>query len=248
MTDVDDYALVFAKLTGELLGGKHDEAVTALSLVQQLPEVLPAADHVSITVARRSHHYETLGSSSPTALACDEIQYELGEGPCIEALSDAEWYRSGDVAVDRRWPQWGPRAAEIGVASLLSIRLMMGARAVGALNCYSEKPGEFGDHEDLDVAFLYALHAAAALGAAQEIHGLQTAMQSRHTIGVAQGVLMGKYGLTLERSFEVLRRYSSTRNIKLRDLSAYVVEHGELPSEDGPPSPENRGTGSASDG
>jgi AmiR/NasT family two-component response regulator len=61
---------------------------------------------------------------------------------------------------------------------------------------------------------------------------LQTAVQSRLLIGVAQGIVMNRYELTLEQSFEVLRRFSSQANIKLRDLAAAVIEHRRLPDLD----------------
>lgn len=40
---------------------------------------------------------------------------------------------------------------------------------------------------------------------------------------MAQGVIMARFGLDPERSFEFLRRLSSTRNVKLRDVAAEVV-------------------------
>jgi AmiR/NasT family two-component response regulator len=70
------------------------------------------------------------------------------------------------------------------------------------------------------------------MSAARLVSGLQTAVQSRHLIGVAQGILMNRYELTLEQSFEVLRRFSSQANIKLRDLATTVIEHRRLPDLD----------------
>jgi hypothetical protein len=115
------------------------------------------------------------------------------------------------------------------VVSMLAVRLAVGEVPIGALNLYSSRPDGFADSDTLDLIFLYALHAAGSLAAAKEISGLQTAMQNRHTIGVAQGILMQRYGISVERAFEILRRYSSTQNVKLRDIAAYVVEHHHLP-------------------
>jgi hypothetical protein len=131
--------------------------------------------------------------------------------------------------VDPLWPRWGPRAAHEGVNSLVAVRLAIGGVAMGALNLYSSKHDGFADRDTLDLIFLYAVHAAGSFAAAKEISGLQTAMQNRHTIGVAQGILMQRYGITVERAFEILRRYSRTQNVKLRDIAAYVVAHHHLP-------------------
>jgi len=217
-------------LSAELLAA-HDEKVTVHTLVERSLMLAPEVDHASLTVAERKVP-TTLAGTSPVASHCDTLQYELHEGPCIEALVENEWYRTGDVAHDPRWPRWGPRAAKLGVVSLLSVRLAIGETPIGALNLYSEHRDGFDDTDTLDLVFLFALHAAAALAAAKEIAGLQTAMLNRHTIGVAQGILVHRYNISLDRSFELLRRYSSTRNVKLRDVAAYVVEHHSLPDED----------------
>jgi hypothetical protein len=224
-----NHAVVFARLSAQLLAGR-DETLTVHTLVETSLTLAPEIEHASLTVAEH-HRARTLAATSAVASRCDALQYELREGPCIEALSDNEWYRSGDIASDPRWPRWGPRAAQEGVNSMLAVRLAVGDVAMGALNLYSSRPDGFADRDTLDLVFLYALHASGALAAAKEISGLQTAMQNRHTIGVAQGILMQRYGITVERAFDILRRYSSTQNVKLRDIAAYVVEHHHLPDQ-----------------
>ena len=54
-------------------------------------------------------------------------------------------------------------------------------------------------------------------------------MDSRHIIGLAQGMLMERFDLDREQAFAVLRRYSQDRNIKLRNLAQYVVDRRGLP-------------------
>jgi AmiR/NasT family two-component response regulator len=54
-------------------------------------------------------------------------------------------------------------------------------------------------------------------------------------IGVAQGILMQNYGISMEQSFELLRRYSSYKNIKLREVAEHVVQAGDLPEVRRPP-------------
>lgn len=96
------------------------------------------------------------------------------------------------------------------------------------LNLYAVGPNAFTE-DDLDLALVFASHAAMAMNAARKVTGLQTAVESRHLIGVAQGLLMARHDLTVEQAFELLRRYSTTGNIKLRDLAAEVVRQRGLP-------------------
>ena len=141
----------------------------------------------------------------------------------------SEWTRSGDIAVDDRWPTWGPRAHAMGARSLLSVSLVGVDETIGALNIYSHASGGFAKREDVDLAILFSVHAALALTASHKQSGLETALHSRHLIGVAQGVLMERYGLTLEGSFQLLRRYSSVTNTKLADIARDLVTSGALP-------------------
>ena len=90
------------------------------------------------------------------------------------------------------------------------------------------------DEDDVQVAHAYAAHAATALSVTHEISTLHTALETRHTIGLAQGILMQRYGLTVDQSFQVLRRTSQSHNVKLRELAEEVVADHGLPVRYGP--------------
>ena len=205
-----------------------DERDTADAIVAYAVEVVPDAEHVSVTVKQRNG-CTTLSSSSPLAERLDQLQYELGEGPCVTAADDGSWDRSGHVASDGRWPVWGPNAAAEGVGSFCSVRLMVAGETIGALNMYAHTTGAFSDTDVVDLALVYATYAAQALASAKLIGGLSTAIDSRHTIGLAQGMLMERYGLDAARSFALLNRHSQQLNRKLRDIAAELVATGTIP-------------------
>lgn len=202
--------------------------VDADDLVRRTLVLVADADHVSVTV-RTGREYTSLAASSEKAARCDARQYELGEGPCLEAALEGDWFHSADVGADPRWPRWGPDAAGHGVHSLLSVRLVDGERPFGALNIYADEPQRFTDRDQVDQALIWAGHAAHVLASARTIDHLQTALASRHTIGVAQGLLMERYGLDEDGAFMLLRRISSHRNEKLRDVATTLVRTRELP-------------------
>jgi ANTAR domain/GAF domain len=223
--DASAFAAIAAQLQCET-----DEDMAARTIAQRALELVTEALHVSLTISPAEGRYETLASTSHTATSADLLQYELGEGPCLEVAECASWFRSGDVPADPRWPRWGPEAGRLGLRSVLAVRLVTpGQDTHGALNFYSPDVGAFAEPETVDLAQVYAVHAANALSSAHLATGLQTALSSRHTIGLAQGILMERYGLDQHRSFELLRRTSSVHNVKLRDVAAAVVETGVLP-------------------
>ncbi len=231
MPDRSDAELL-AELSAHLRGVRSDPPLTASRIVEGALEVVLEAGHASLTVRRRRGRFSTLAATSDLAEAADEAQYALHEGPCVEACESAGWFRSGEVGTDPRWPRWGPRAAGLGVHSLLSVQLLHQAGPIGALNLYAESPGGFADREVVHLASLYATHAALALAAAEQLSGLETALTSRHTIGLAQGVLMERYSLTPDQAFALLQRMSSTANVKLREVAEDVVaRRAEVPAQ-----------------
>jgi GAF domain-containing protein len=172
-----------------------------------------------------------VAASSDIARHADQLQYDLEEGPCLEAAKTGEPRLSNRLDDSQDWPHWGPRAAEVGVHALLGIELATDDELLGALNLYSARPEAF-TRDDIDVAEVYATHATNALTAARLSSGLRTALHTRHMIGVAQGILMQLYELSMDQSFELLRRYSSHTNTKLGDVAEYVVRNRSLPDSE----------------
>jgi len=220
-------ASFFAQVSQDLMQ-IGEETPTLQSVVERAVEVVPACDWASVTLRRRRNRTETVAASSDIARQADELQYDLGEGPCLEAAILGEPRLSNHLETSEDWPRWGPKAAQTGVHALLGIQLSTADEVLGALNLYAGTPGAF-TRDDLDVAEVYATHATNALTAARMSSGLRTALHTRHMIGVAQGILMQLYQLSMEQSFELLRRYSSHTNTKLGDVAEYVVRHGQLP-------------------
>lgn len=222
----------FAELSQELLSEKSEAALYPL-MCRRVYAVVPATELCGITMRRRRGRLESVSTSDPIAEQVDELQYSLREGPCMEAALEVDHYLAEDVATDPRWPSWGPRAAELGVRSLVSVQLPSDTlhdrhQPLGALNLYSSRVGAFGP-DQLRVAQVFARHAANALAAARETTGLEQAVEARHLVGVAQGIVRQRYDLDLDTAFEVLARLSNERNVKLRDLAAQVVAERGLP-------------------
>ena len=224
-----DSLAVFAALAAELQQ-EPDEAITSLAIVTRMRALVPEADQVSLTI-RTPRGHKTLASSDAVAQEADALQYALGEGPCVEIADTGGWLRSGDVSSDSRYPAWGPRAAGLGVGSLLAVAVTDRDEPMGALNLYSGTTGAFADRDVVDLALVYAVHATTALSSARRASTLQTAVSSRHVIGMAQGIAMERYGIDQHQSFELLRRLSSTTNVKLRDVATQIVETRAIPHE-----------------
>ena len=163
----------------------------------------------------------TSAPTDPLTIQLDALQYELREGPCYDAVTEANVTYAADIGQDLRWPHFGPRAAALGVRSQMAIRLHADARTRTGLNLYSRQQAAFEEPDD--VISLFASHARVALGYAKEVDNLTAAVFSRKLIGQAIGIVQERYQMSEERAFEFLVRVSQTSNIKLRVVAQEIV-------------------------
>jgi GAF domain-containing protein len=203
---------------------------TAEQIVAYVREQL-YADHAGITLIR-GRQLETVASTDGLVAWADVLQSELDEGPC----QDTSWQRQtllvGDLAADRRWPQWAAKVTALGITSVLAAELSgNGGQRLGSINVYWTHHRTFTD-DDIAFVNIFARHAALALMQSWNETGLNTALDTRKLIGQAQGLLMERHGLDEARSFEVLRRYSQDRNVKLRAIAAHLIATRHLPTSD----------------
>lgn len=160
----------------------------------------------------------------------DSIQYELKQGPAIDATLEGHTALVNDLSRDEQWPKFSRRAAELGLASLLSCQLISPRRTLGALNIYATEPDAFDDTAR-EIAEIYAAHASIVLASRQLESDLRTAVDSRGTIGQAMGILVERHKIVPGQAFDMLVQVSQNRHMKLRDVAAYVVETGTDPAE-----------------
>ncbi|MCW2771369.1 MAG: hypothetical protein JWR27_2802 [Aeromicrobium sp.] len=221
-----DTSTFFSQMALEL----HEQP-TAEDTIERITEYAKIAigcDDAGIMLVHARNQIETASATSPRVGESHNLQIIHDEGPCLEAIEGEAIYLSPDVAVDGRWPKWGPAVADIGIRSTLSLRLETRSRRYGSLNLYAERVRAFDD-DDLAVATIFVRHAAVALASAHNEKGLQVAIDARKLIGQAQGILMERYDLEEGRAFDFLRRQSQAHNVKLRHVAEWVVQHRASP-------------------
>jgi len=190
---------------------------------------IPSCDHAGITVLR-DDRLQTQGATDPVVQSLDATQYDCGHGPCVEAARANRIVGSRDLYAEDRWPVFTPAARGLGIASVVAFPLTLGDQCLGALICYSGQVGAFGP-EDHEIGRLLAERAAIVLAgttrlweAQRTIDQLTEAVESRQMIGQAIGLLMGRYGIGSDESFDRLRRASQQQNRKLREIAQQIVQ------------------------
>jgi GAF domain-containing protein len=188
----------------------------------------------SVSLVRERREVDTPAASDDRAGRADQLQYELGEGPCLDAVWEQETFRIDDMTADERYPRWSRAVAEeTGIRSSLSLQLFTDEeqKSLGGLNLYSPRPHAF-DAQTRGEAWAFAAQAAVALSSARTEENLRSALGTRTLIGQAQGILMERLRITPDQAFGVLSRLSQQGNVKLREVARRLVETGEIP---GPP-------------
>ena len=211
------------------LNDQADPPHTLQRMVDITPEFFDSCDFVGISLVERGLIH-TPAASTEKLRELDQLQYELGEGPCREAIRSHATVIVEDLASDGRWPRWGRAMTEVlGIRSSLSFRLFTRPDDTwGALNVYSRTPHSFTDQDVLHGQVIAAMSAVVLARSINDEH-LAAALETRTVIGQATGMVMERYGLDEQTAFNVLRRLSSQDNRKLRDLAEQVVADRGLP-------------------
>ena len=211
------------------LKGSGDPSTTMERAVHLAVQLVRGADEAGITLARRGKGVETPAATDQLVEKVEGWQFELDEGPCLDAIGKQEVVRSRDVGVDERWPSWGPKVArETGIRSMLCFRLFTHEDVVGGMNLYSYNVDGFNE-DDLEEGLAFAAQTAVAIAAAREIAQLRLAIDGRTVIGQAQGILMERFQIDPTQAFAVLARVSQDRNVKVRQIAEELVVTRHLP-------------------
>lgn len=143
-------------------GGLLDEVVAAAV------RLIPGVDEASISVVTGRQQVTSQHPTSDLPRQVDQVQADVGQGPCLDAVYEQQTVRVPDMASERRWPQFAKRAADLGAAGMLSFQLYVKGDNLGALNLYSRQANQFDDESE-QVGLLFASHAAVAFADAQHV-------------------------------------------------------------------------------
>ncbi|MCW2547350.1 MAG: hypothetical protein JWN96_1810 [Mycobacterium sp.] len=200
---------------------------TLTQIAEFAVQAIPNADGAGLTLLRGER--QTVVASADFVRAIDDVQYGIGEGPCITAVADRRTVVSGSLGGDPQWPRFGPRVGRMGVHSALSLPLLLGEQAIGAMNVYSRGKDAFNSAaarlgEQFAQPAAVSVHNAAVLTETQAtVEHLTAALTNRATIDQALGIIMSRTGADPDEAFERLRLLSQNGKIKVSELAQNMV-------------------------
>jgi len=224
-----ELAAVFAWANGMLLSEETVDA--ALNLITEAAVL--AADDASgagVSLIEPDGYRSSTASTNDLVAQADALQYEMGQGPCLTAWAAGRPVIVEDVRLDSRWPEWGAAAFDLGLRSCISVPLVSGGLAFGAIKIYWENPQLASPRL---VRLLETLAAQAAIflvniqtrdRVSSMSEQLKAALLQRNVVGTAKGIIMASHGLDEGEAILHLITRSTREGRTLRDIAQEVID------------------------
>ena len=161
----------------------------------------------------------------------EELQYTLGEGPCVDAHQQDNVVAEPDLAdpVDSRWPAFTPPALHAGVRAVFGFPLRFGAVRLGALNFYRDRPGPLSDDQhadalviaDVTARLVLETQAGAPPGAVAE--ELEAGADFHFAVHNAAGMVSVQLGISVTEALIRLRAHAFSHDRLIADVAQDVI-------------------------
>jgi hypothetical protein len=174
---------------------------------------------------------ETVSATDDVAARLDELQFDLGEGPCWEAVAGASFVAAADFREDgaRRWPRFvAAAAAEDEIASMFALPLAVGDLRFGAVDLYSRRRLLLDDghiRQAMAMAEVIGRHVLRdALSSLEGDAATAAKPYSRRLVYQASGVVLAQLGLSAEDAQLVIQAHAFATGESMMQVSNDVVE------------------------
>jgi hypothetical protein len=193
------------------------------------------SDLIGVTIGFPSQGIRggTSFGSDVDGVHADEVQFDLGEGPSVDALTSFVPVVIGDLlSADslRRWPFAAPALASIGLKGVFSFPLRVGGAQIGVLSAYRRLQGDISPSHyanGLVVATLLTtavLEHEATKGAGESLDGESFALTDGR-VHFAAGMVAERLDIPVVEALIRLRGHAFISGLSIRDVSEQVISH-----------------------
>lgn len=197
--------------------------------------VLLDVDAAAISLVFDGASSGTLGSSGAPARAYDELQFTLGEGPCLDSVAHRLPMLVVDLTEEPRWPAYGPALLAHQIRSVCAMPVVVAGEFVGALDLFRAQPGELeGDAlagaiaaaELAGIAVLDLLEADLQAAASDPSSDAWAELQalSRAEVSQATGMLVAQLGVEPPEALMRLRAHSYATDRNATDVARDILD------------------------
>jgi hypothetical protein len=210
----------------------HDEKPSMGGRLQRLCRAATrdlTASGVGVSVMSRAGGVVATAASSSGSARVEELQFELGEGPCLTACITGRPVLVPDLEQTAAvtWPGYASAALSYGVQAVFAFPMRDGGAQLGALDVYRERPGAMSDWAMAralgfaEVAMDTILDSGGVGADASEV------LVGQHDVGFevyqAQGMVMVQLTVPPEEALARMRGYAFAENRSLREVALDIL-------------------------
>ncbi|MEA2686846.1 MAG: hypothetical protein QOE93_2041 [Actinomycetota bacterium] len=176
----------------------------------------------------------SLGSVCTTDAASaliEDLQYMLGEGPCVDAYHSNRPVLEPDLAQPKavRWPAFTGAAVDAGVRAIFGFPMTLGTVRMGALNLYTDRPGPLTDDQHAGALAVAEIAAEAVLvmqaGGSGTVLAteLEQASNFQYVVHQAAGMVSAQMDVSVAQALVRLRAHAFAHDRPVAALAADIV-------------------------
>jgi GAF domain-containing protein len=210
--------------------GDSGEAWSAARLCLACPGIVQV-DGAGVMLMSGDIPRGSLCTSNEVSQLIEELQYTLGEGPCVDAYQQDRVVTEPDLAdpVAHRWPAFSTPVLEAGVRAVFGFPLRVGTVRLGALNLYRTRIGLLSAEQHAnalvmaDIAARWVLEAQAGAPADTVAAELEIGADFHFLVHNAAGIVSVQEGISVTEALIRLRAYAFSHGRLLADVAQDVV-------------------------
>jgi hypothetical protein len=173
-----------------------------------------------------------VSATDELARTLEELQFTLGEGPCLDAFNAGRPTAEPDLTTATgavRWPGFGPAATDCGIAAVFAFPLQLGGIRLGVLDLYRSTSGVLDEAQTAealafaDAATVLLLHLQGQAPPGQLPGQIDAALASRAEVHQATGMISVQAGVPLADALARLRARAFAAGRPLGDVAGDVV-------------------------
>jgi hypothetical protein len=213
------------------------------SLASPFLSALPVTG-AAVSVLSSQIGQATVSASDSTAARLDEMQFDLGEGPCWEALGSRQPVLAPDLRANApsAWPGFveALRTDPVSgsVAAMFAFPLAIGSLDIGAVDLWATSPGDLSGRQVADASALATLAAwqvlRRVLADVPELETPGESIGSRREIHQATGMVLAQLDIAIDDAALLLRAHAYATSRSVGAVANDVVERRLFFSENRP--------------
>jgi hypothetical protein len=170
-------------------------------------------------------------STNKVSALLEQLQYTLGEGPCVDAYEQERPVYEPDLVNPRnpRWLAFADPAIAAGARAVFGFPLRVGIVRLGSLNLYRDRAGPLSDDQHADALVMADISAEAVLMLQANsplgtlAFELEAASDFQYVVHQASGMVAVQLEVTVSNALIRLRGHAFANDRPLKDVARDVV-------------------------